>query len=311
MNGNEGVGQKMKHIFIINPIAGKSDQSKQLIQEIESLNIAYQWIITEYPGHATDIVKDYAKQGEPIRVYACGGDGTLNEVIEGAYGYPQIEVGCYPCGTGNDFIRNFGDKALFSKVSALIQGESVAVDLLDTPNGISASICSVGFDANVGYNTVKFKRLPFCGGKMAYNIAVLKCLLEPISSKMRITIDDTVREGEYLLACMANGTTYGGGFKGAPEADVADGLADIVLVKKVSRLYIAKLISKYSKGLHIVDGQVIPELTSIMEFVRGKNVVVESEKHFIANRDGECGPYKKLELEVKPKAMRFIIPKVN
>ena len=300
----------MRYLFIINPMAGKSDRSKQLIQEIEALEIQCQWVITEYRGHATALVKEYAAQGERIRVYACGGDGTLNEVIQGAYGYDNIEVGCYPCGTGNDFIRNFGEKESFSKLSDLVHGESAPVDILDTPNGISASICSVGFDANVGYNTVKFKRLPFCGGKMAYNIAVLKCLLEPISSKMQITIDGTVREGDYLLACIANGTTYGGGFKGAPEANVSDGLADIVLVKKISRFYIAKLIAKYSKGLHIADGQVIPELASVMEYVRGKKVVVGSKKDFIANRDGECGPYKKLELEVKPKAIQFIVPRV-
>lgn len=306
----------MQYIFIINPVAGSTDNSKSLIEELKQLNNPnLQWVITKYAGHATELVKQYAEQymksDEEVRIYSCGGDGTLNEVIQGAYGYHNVAVGCVPCGTGNDFIRNIGKKEIFTNIENQIHGDSIAVDLLDTPNGISASICSVGFDANVGYNNVKFKRLPLCGGKMAYNLAVVKCMLEPISTRLKITIDDTVYEGEYLLACIANGTTYGGGFKGAPEADITDGLVDVVLVKKISRLYIAKLIAKYSKGAHIVNGVVVPEFQSIMEFHRGKKITIESEKEFITNRDGECGPYKKLEIVVKSKILKFIKPRVS
>ncbi len=313
----------MRYIFIVNPIAGRVDYTEELKEGIVRLQDAgkiekYEILLTEYCGHARKLAREKAVQyievDEEIRIFACGGDGTLNEVMQGVYdcryheNYKILKVGCIPCGTGNDFIKNFADKKEFMNLEKQLIGESTWIDLLNTKQGISASICSLGFDANVGVTTIRYKKMPLCNGKMAYNMAVLECLLKPISTYLNIRIDDEVYEGEFLLACIANGTTYGGGFRSAPEASVEDGLMDIILVKKISRLFIAKVIAKYSKGEHIVNGKVIPELQPYIIYKKARSVSVEGQYPFVFNRDGECVKQQHVQVDMEEKAIAFILP---
>ena len=313
----------MRYIFIVNPIAGRSDYTEELRETILKLQDAggiekYEILSTEYSGHARKLAREKAEQyldiEQGVRIYSCGGDGTLNEVMQGVYDcnyhakYDLLEVGCIPCGTGNDFIKNFLDKKEFMNLEKQLNGKSKAIDLLHTQRGISASICSLGFDANVGYTTTRYKKMPFCNGKMAYNMAVLECLLKPISTYLNIHVDEEVYEGEFLLACIANGTTYGGGFRSAPEASVEDGLMDVILVKKISRLFIAKVIAKYSKGEHIIKGEVIPELQSYMIYKKARTVSVEGQYPFVFNRDGECEKQQSIQVDIKEKVLSFIVP---
>ena len=104
---------------------------------------------------------------EPVRFYACGGDGTLNEVFSGAYRYPDAQVACVPLGSGNDFVKNFGTAEEFLDLEDNIAGIAVPVDLMQVGESqISAAICSVGLDAAVAYSIPHFRRLPLCGGTM-------------------------------------------------------------------------------------------------------------------------------------------------
>ena len=102
----------MKHLIIINPKAGVKDNSNKIIEEIKKVfeNEEYTYYLTKGKKDATAYVKEYLKNNslDKIRIYACGGDGTLNEVVNGAYGYSNAEVTCYPNGSGNDFLKTFG-----------------------------------------------------------------------------------------------------------------------------------------------------------------------------------------------------------
>lgn len=297
-------------------MAGKSDISEKLktsIEELQARTPEFQYEIakTEYPGHGRELAQAYANNAKEfggVRIYACGGDGTLNEVMAGAYGYEDVEVGCLPYGTGNDYVKNFATAEAFKNLENVVNGSSIKVDILDTNQGIAAEICTVGFDANVGYNTRHYKKLPFCHGKMAYNLSVIECLLHPIGTKLKITIDGQVYEDDYLMVCIANGTTYGGGFQCAPDASVTDGMADIIIVNKVSRFYIAKIISKYSDGTYQKQCQVSPEFQHCIQYIRGKHITIESAKDFVSNLDGECKVRNQVEVKVVEKAMRFILP---
>lgn len=311
----------MKHVFIMNPMAGKTNVSEVLIPEIEKLKveipeIEYEVVLTEYQGHGRELASQYAKKYAPkdkedtctVRIYACGGDGTLNEVVEGTYGCKHVEVGCLPYGTGNDYVKNFGTASDFKDLRNVVEGNSIEVDLIDTNQGVSAEICSLGFDATVGYNTRHYKKLPLCHGKMAYNLSVVESILHPIGTKLKITVDDQVFEKECLLVCVANGTTYGGGFYCAPEADLCDGLLDVIIVNKISRFFIAKIIAKYSNGTYQDKCEVLPEFQHCITYLRGKEIKVEGPKDFVVNLDGECKVLKKVEMKVVKKAMRFILP---
>lgn len=305
----------MKHIFIINPVSGTTNPAATLTPRIkqaaEDLSISCEIIFTAYPGHAKEIASKLGKTGEAVRLYACGGDGTLNEVIAGALGYDNIETACVPCGSGNDFVRNFGEKEDFLDLKNLIQGESCLIDLIRTQYGIATAICSAGLDAQVAYGIPKFRRIPFAGGETAYKLSILTSLCSKLGHKLQITADGEVFNDEYLMLAICNGMTYGGGFKAAPQADMQDGLLDLIMVKKVSRLKIARVVNTYKQGNHICNGKVIPELSDIMIYRHVKNIDIQvMDQHpIIVTQDGECAPRMQLNAKVETNAARIILPR--
>lgn len=306
----------MKHIFIVNPVSGTANALSQLtpvIQKVaQELRIDYEIIQTEYPGHAKNIVKSIVKTNKSVRFYSCGGDGTLNEVISGSLDSPYVETACVPCGSGNDFVRNFGNQKDFLNLKNLIQGKSYTMDLIKTEYGIATAICSAGLDAQVAYGIPKFRRIPFAGGEMAYKLSILTSLCSKLGHKLRIQADDETFIGEYLMLAICNGKTYGGGFMAAPDASMQDGLLDLVLVKKISRFRIAQVVSIYKQGKHIVDGQVIPSVRDVLTYRHVKHVHVQvlDQRPIIMTRDGECAPVMHLQADILEKAVQIVLPKI-
>lgn len=302
----------MKHIFIINPAAGKKDSSEGLIPQIEraaaEVGIDYEIVLTKARLHAAKICEEYASKYSAVRFYACGGDGTLNEVVSGAYKYPHAEVAIIPCGSGNDFVRVFNNREAFKDIKRIICGDKQKCDIIKAGKNVSINICSVGFDAAVAYGIPKYRRIPFINGEMAYNVSVLEQLLLPLGNLLTLEIDGKKNGGSYLLVCIANGSFYGGGYHCAPNAKIDDGLLDLILVKKISRLKIAGVISLFKAGKHLENGKVVEELKDIVEYKQCKSIKITSVKKFIHNTDGECAPGTKFELEVLPKALTLVLP---
>ena len=114
----------MKHLFIINPAAGKYDHTGEFTQKIreacDKRCLAYEILVSRAPGDCTRIAQAAAATGDPVRIYACGGDGTLNEVVNGAVGYRNAAVTHFPGGSGNDFIRIFSDPMAFRDLGRLL-----------------------------------------------------------------------------------------------------------------------------------------------------------------------------------------------
>ena len=133
----------MKHVFIINPAAGKKDSTTQVAAGIRAAclrrELEYDILTTEYPRHAVELVREKAAEyaGEQVRFYACGGDGTLNEVAAGAAGLDNVSITHYPCGSGNDFIKLFGaDCTSFKDLDNLIDGKDVELDYIESDCGV-------------------------------------------------------------------------------------------------------------------------------------------------------------------------------
>lgn len=304
----------MEHIFIVNPVAGKADARAFVLPRLEqaekALGIRPVVVCTTRPGEAKEIAHSYAQKGEPVRLYACGGDGTLNEVFAGALGFEQVQVASVPCGSGNDFIRTFGPSASFLDLEAQIRGNAVPIDLIAVNGGVCASICSVGVDSEVAYGIPKFRRIPLCGGPMAYQLSIVLRMLHPLAKHLRIEADGEIFEGDYIIATVCNGKSYGGGYFAAPEADVTDGLLDVVLVKKLSRLRLAKVLGIYKRGEHLEDGNVRDLFQDIMQFRRVRHICIHpvDGQQPIVNIDGECAPAKGLCAQVMPLAAKFVLP---
>lgn len=298
----------MKHLFIINPKAGKKNPMKTIFPEIKKvcgeLGIAYDYKVTKYPGHATEIVRNAAESKEKIRIFSCGGDGTLCETANGAIGFDNVELGCIPCGSGNDYIKSYDEKAFFD-LKRNIGGEAIAVDAIKCGDKYAVNICSMGIDSEVANRMSKIKRFPFISGKMAYNLSVLRTFLGKMNNEFTIKIDDREEiHGNFLFAVAACGVCYGGGYMAGCGAVTNDGLLDIVMVKKVPKLKILQLLGPYKNGTYIHDKRFDGILTRTL----GKKMTVKCNKKAAFNRDGECVEIDDIEMRILPSAMKFVIP---
>lgn len=299
----------MKHIFIINPKAGKSDQTEKVKEAVkkELSEEEVVFYVTEGPLAARDFVIRYCKEHpeEEKRFYSCGGDGTLNEVANGAIGFPNTEIACLPIGSGNDFVKNFGKIADFRNLPELIKGRAVAIDAIRFNDHYLVNIFNLGLDADVCERMIRYKRLPLVSGKGAYILGLVVSFFSKFTQKMRIFVDgEEFFSGEATLCAAANGVCYGGGFYCAPQAKTDDGLMDILVVKKVSRIKFLKFVKKFKEGRHLD----VPELKEYIFFRRGKVVEIEAEKPINCCFDGEITKDERIKIEILPKMLKFVVP---
>ena len=255
----------MRYLFLLNPTAGKRDCTTGLTPAIHAAAgragippEKLQVVVTQYAGHARALAAEAARtaeaEGEPVRIWTAGGDGTFNEALTGANGCALAAVGCLPFGSGNDFLRTYGTREEFSDLDAQFAGGAVDIDLMETDLGLSATICAAGLDAQVAYGIPQFRRIPFCGGEMAYALSIVRQLCGHIGRKVAFTIDGEELTVDCLMCAVCNGRTYGGGFYAAPEARPDDGWLDVFIIRRVGRLTIARLLGMYKGGKHFRDG---------------------------------------------------------
>lgn len=303
----------VKHFFILNPKAGRKNCADLLEPEIRGVcdrqKLDYEIYITESVGDATNFVKKTCEQNpdKTLRFYACGGDGTLNEVINGVVGVENASVGAVACGSGNDFIKSIGDYD-FRDVKTTIEGHSKLVDLIYVKelDRYSVNICTIGFDSDVAAAMPSFKKIPLINGKLAYVLAVVKTFFNRMYHDYTVRLDDEEAEKQTLtLTSVANGNVYGGSFHAAPRAEINDGLLDVCAVKKVTKLQFLQFVGPYQKGKHLDD----PKISTFITYKRAKKVEISGEGTLNANIDGEIIPVEnKITFEVKKGAVNFIIP---
>lgn len=302
--------EPIKHIFIINPAAGKTDSTNNIAAGIAAAakekQIDYEILTTEYPRHAVEQVRQKAEEypDRELRFYACGGDGTLNEVAAGAAGLEHVAITHYPTGSGNDFIKVFSaDPAPFLDLKALIDGKEVELDYIESDCGVCANICSVGLDARIADGMQKYKRMPLLHGTAAYNASTVENIVRGLSQPYCIEVDGQSFKGEYTLILAGNGRYYGGGANPVPDADLTDNMLDVLLVKKIDLLTAAKVIGGYKAGRYAKYPEYITKLIA-------KEVTVyhRDGKEMTINLDGEIVHSNRISLRVAERKMRFVIP---
>lgn len=295
----------MKHLFIINPAAGSTDRTSEYTEVIQNLcavkELDYEIAVSKYPGNCTELARAAAQTGDDYRIYACGGDGTLNEVVIGAAGYPNVSVSVFSGGSGNDFVKLFSEPKAFFSLERLLDAQEAAFDLIDCNGSLSLNICSVGLDARIGTDVGNYKRIPLLSGFRAYAVSAVVNVVRGIAEHYRIEIGDEVIDGEKTLICVCNGQYYGGGFHPVPEADPRDGLLDVLVVEKVSRLQVPGVIGKYMKGRYA-------ELPHLVRHFRTKEITIHCDKETPINLDGELRMGKDITMRLSDKKLRFFYP---
>ncbi len=300
----------MKHLFIINPAAGsynRTDEYSEIIHKIcRARKLDYTILVSTAPGETIRISRKAAQlaaqEGEELRIYACGGDGTLNEVVNGAAGFDHVAVTVFSGGSGNDFVKIFDDPKAFFDLHRLMDADEVTFDLIRCNEDLSLNICSVGLDARIGTDVSNYKRLPLLHGFRAYAASTVVNVIRGIAEPYVVEVNGEIIDGEQTFICVCNGRFYGGGFNPVPEADPTDGMLDVLLVKKVSRTQVPFLIGKYKNGRY-------KELADVARYIKTDRVKIVCDTPTPINMDGELRTAQIVEMSVAKEKIRFFYPR--
>ena len=298
----------MKHVFIINPKAGKGDGVSRIYDMADILRdkhgLEVSCMLTQSRGHATELTRSLAETGEEYRFYACGGDGTINEVANGIAGFPNAAMTAVPIGTGNDFLKNFGDdQEKFRDAENLFDGPVTELDLIECNGRHALTIACSGIDARVAADVHKFSARPLMDGKSSYIASVaMNVLFKQLCSHWTVTIDGVAETGKFTLAAVCNGRYYGGGFMPVAEASMTDGVLNTLVVSGINLGLFARFVGPYSKG----DYHKFPKYARC---VTAKEVRITSDTEDIATcLDGEVMLSRDVTFRLSEKKLRFFAP---
>ncbi len=302
----------MKHIFVVNPCAGKQDSTTIVTQKVEAYasnhpDFDYQIYVTQSPGDATRWTRQWCADhpDHPVRFYACGGDGTLNEVVSGIIGFPNVQVTVHANGSGNDYIKYYATHNDFNDLDRLVEGVPHPVDVMKVNDRYSINVCNFGFDAMVCKIGNDVRRKPIIGGKHSYTTGIIRSIFTSRSNYVRMTVDgEPFYDGYMLLCTLGNGRYNGGNYMCAPLSKNDDGLIEINLFKRMSLFKFASLINEYSQGTHINR----PDVQKLMHYRQGTLVEMASPDPFWLVIDGEILHSNHYRVQNIKHAVTFVSP---
>jgi len=294
------------HLFIINPAAGsynRTEEASEIIHKIcRARKLSYEIRVSTAPGECARIAREACLTGKELRIYACGGDGTLNEVVGGVAGFDNAAVTVYSGGSGNDFVKLFDEPKAFFDLNRLMDAEEAVFDLIRCNDDFALNICSVGLDARIGTDVSHYKRLPLLQGFRAYAASTVVNVIKGISEHYVVEVNGETIDSEQTMICVCNGRFYGGGFNPVPEADPTDGLLDVLLVNKVTRLQVPGVIGKYKSGRYA-------ELPQLVRHLKTDSIRIICDRETPINLDGELRMAQTVEMSVANEKLRFFYPK--
>lgn len=322
----------MKHLIVFNSKAGQEKNAESFKKEVESAfkGLDYETYVTEAPRAVIGFLKDYFKKNtkDTVRVYACGGDGTVHEVANALVGIKNAELAVLAVGTGNDFVKSYAKSKEYDEIitnkagegrfkdfKALIEGKAEEIDLskLTSPSlkepMYSINVINFGFDAIVGAMGNYYKEHGYPEKAKAKGMSPYDYALKNDAMKHGrfndITVyadEERLNEKKMLLATLAQGRFVGGTFLCAPKSDNKDGLIDVCVIKTMTLIGLGLFIGPYTHGKHLDK----PKKKIV--YRRAKNIRFESPNEIDVCVDGEMIKGKTFEVEVCPKAIKFVVP---
>jgi diacylglycerol kinase (ATP) len=266
--------------FIYNPSSGRNRAGRQLKQikyKAEELWRNPEFLVTRKESDIMEFAQKAA--GSYDVVIGCGGDGTINQVINGIAG-SEVSFGVLPLGSGNDFGKaNNIPKDPFKALDIIYYGREKSIDLIRC-NGNTETWCAntlgIGLDGWANYYASKFQILR---GRLIYIIGVLKAVYYFRGCKMVLTVDHKLIDREFLMVTLCNGPEEGGGFKVAPSASNSDGLIDLLTIDKMSMIrilwYLPKFLFRSEKKLKGVNR------------IKCKKVILKTDEPLAVHSDGQ------------------------
>ena len=322
----------MKHLIVFNEKAGQGSEAAAFKSQIEEAfkGLDYELYVTTGPKALISYLREYLKKhaNEQVRVYACGGDGTIHEAANGLVGFENAELAIYPNGTGNDFVKSYSPSKKYEDIIAgagvkrfldfkkLIEAPVQPIDLskitgasLEEPL-YSINVINFGFDAIVGAmgNYYKEHGIPADAKGKEKNEPYTYALNHDAMKHGRFNDTEVFADGEklnekqILLSTLAQGQFVGGKFWCAPKSDNTDGLIDVCVLKTMTFLGLGMIIGGYTKGKHLDHKK------KKVVYRRAKQVKVVAPKPIDLCVDGEMIKGSEFEIEVVPGAIKLAIP---
>lgn len=288
-----------RHALIIrNPAAGRGRALRAWpLIEKRLAGLSHEVIVTSGPGEAIPLAEKASAEFDCV--VACGGDGTVHEVVNGLMrGGARAALGVIPVGSGDDFAKMLGNP-----LEKLLEGGTRAADIgritVEGEARYFANCMDIGFGAHGARNIASVPR--FLTGLGAYLAALVLTLVRYPRLEVRAQIDEGRPFGlTTVMAAAMNGTTFGGSFRVCPEARIDDGFLDLLLVDALGRLEILGLVPKIMRGTHVGDPR--------LRLLRARKLTIESEAPLLVEADGEI-PFaaaRRIEVELLPGALRVL-----
>ncbi len=288
----------MNYFFIVNPASGRGkgrSVGRELEERLQYLNLDYQLEFTNAPGHAVELAEKASRSFQCI--VAVGGDGTLNEVVNGM-AESQATLGLLPVGSGNDFARAVSlQSKLDDALNILLRGKTKRVDLGKANGRYFHNGLGIGFDAWVVHTSQKVRRLR---GNAIYLYSVITTLWKYKPVPLHMQYNGQTHTDDFFMITVGNGQSLGGGFFLTPEAKLDDGLFDICTIRNMPTVSILRNLLKVYQGTHTEDPRV--------DIVRSDRLQVQTEQSFAVHLDGELLSLnlKELNVEIVPGAIDVV-----
>lgn len=270
-----------KIVTIVNPVAGKGKCLRlwpEMQNYLQQLGVELDVQLTKQKGDAIRLAREAVAAGR-TKLLAVGGDGTLNEVVNGVAG-SCVDIGVIPAGSGNDFVRTLGLQPhdWRGACQLVAAGQTQPIDLGKVNGSHFVNVAGVGFDAAVANcaNVWAKQRFP---GQVAYLAALLRVLAEFQPVELAIHMDDQSYQGRGWLVAVANAQYFGGGMWVAPNANTSDGMFDVCVLGELSKLGFLRAFPSVFAGKHLSHPAV--------HFYRSRTVQVESAAPLLVQADGE------------------------
>lgn len=284
----------MKFLIVSNPTSGGRRKNQKtlrsLVSFLEQKSLNYELKTTQKKGDGTRIVSE---SQDIDHLVVVGGDGTINESINGLSN--DIPVSIVPAGTGNDFVKNVPlKKSLDDQFDRILNGNDWKIDLGECNGRKFVNGIGIGFDGQI-VEDMQTRQVPLLKGHAKYYYHVLTILASYRDRPYQFELDRRPGKERLILMTIGNGTTFGGGFKLMPNAQLDDGLLEVCTIGPIGALRRFLNISKLSSGSHGRLDEV--------EFHQAKEIRVEASSMLYAHMDGEAIGLPPFDVKVLPGAM--------